>query len=447
MALENAVIKGIFDEILAQPDYSNDYKLAIEIITPEHAIRIDDIDFCTYDVDSATRYGPIIMLGCRIPAGTYTQGVYPFRDKLKVTLYRTVKVRSNDITFGKTYQSTYTATLATNDDVNMTLRNRPPKSQGDLDNAAFLDIVFQLQEPNVERARLTHVGTIMRDVTLETVLRIMMAPELIGNTSTQALKGDSYQGVKGVDITPITNSQKHEYVLIPPDTLQIDLPDILQRDYGLYSTGVGVFFERGQWYIYPLIDTKQFGKKERTLTLYSLSPTEISSAEKTYIIKGSGIHAITSNGIDLIDETESFMQNSGNGLRYYKTTALFNGMVTGEGNKMIVDKKSNFKETVIRERENKMNNAKFIDGMWTDNPYPALSKLSRGMARVIKCVWESCNPEKLYPGMPCRVLYISDDQVKTLTGVIFAYVVSYVKSSSKITDTTFTPRAHILMFV
>ena len=80
------------------------------------------------------------------------------------------------------------------------------------------------------------------------------------------------------------------------------------------------------------------------------------------------------------------MQNSGNGLRYYKTTALFNGMVTGEGNKMIVDKKSNFKETVIRERENKMNNAKFIDGMWTDNPYPALSKLSRGMARVIKCM-------------------------------------------------------------
>ena len=105
----------------------------------------------------------------------------------------------------------------------------------------FLDIVFQLQEPNVERARLTHVGTIMRDVTLETVLRIMMAPELIGNTSTQALKGDSASGCEGCGYYTHYKQPEARVRADSSGYAQIDLPDILQRDYGLYSTGVGVF--------------------------------------------------------------------------------------------------------------------------------------------------------------------------------------------------------------
>lgn len=445
MALEHKVVKDVFDEIQNQDDYSNIYRLTVDIITEKFTITTSDIVSCVVTGDFSSDFGETIMLHVRVMPSELLMGIMPNKDKLKIRLNKTIKVRTDNVTFGKTTYDIYTATLAKEFSVDeLALSSmRQPDQISEIDSQGPVDVVFQLQEATLEISRLTQLGNVFRDATVENIIRVVMAPELIGNRDVERLKSEGYPGLRGVDIIKPTNQKKYEYILIPPTIRIPDIPGYLQKELGVYATGIGSFIKRGVWYIFPLVSTALYGKTERSMTVYLLAENELTTPEKSFISKGRGVHILSSSNLSVVDNSEEFMHNVGNGMRFMRASALMDGLVTVTGNKLEFKRDENYKEFILKERSNGLTNAPIIQELWTDNPYPQTSILSRGLSKIVDFKWESSNPDKIFPGMPVKLNYVVGGELKSIVGTIMGYATVYEKTSTKTLENSFVPNTTI----
>lgn len=436
--MSNASIYSDMRTLTGTDEGSHVWEYTIEIIADGEVIKATAVNRIDYNRDYSNVYGSVISCMISIGYSTFSTKIYPNRDALKVKIRRRKRLtegNSSDFT-GAEYQ-TFTALLASPTDLGTTNRTSVSDRPYERELMEQVDVVFQLSELAMFEARMSQVGGIYRKSTSADLLRVLMAPSLDGSQSTDSLALADYKGIRGVDVVEPTNSIVHEHIIIPPETPLVDLPEYLQYTKGIYSSGVGYFLQDGIWSIWPLRDHTQFNKRKRTLTVVMLPESDTPFLEQSYKLNGDNVFIVSTGRVKLKDGVQSAELNDGNGLRYIRSSALVDKMSSVSDNKSTLNRKDTLKTLLFNERKDGLNNAPFIKGVFTDNPYPAISNASKGHARELVVQWINADHKLLYPGMPVKVLYEKDGIVEELMGTLGGVVAIIATATDGIIDNSF----------
>lgn len=363
-------------------------------------------------------YGDEIILEVMIPAGDFVYDIYPYRQDLKVVLQRQVSNTEEGLGMAPDIESQILrASLVDDQSVTVEGLRNSAHSKNALNLSDTMTIRFQLLDLALERIRLHSVGGLFRDASPAQVL------EYILTTVSTGLDLDESNQIKGVEMVESPNSDPHRQIVIPHGTRFPELPTYLHyRVGGIYPTGMGVYLFKNHWYVYPLYDLTRFDQSVKTLTLINIPKNQMPGIERTYRKTSNQVIALVTGDVKHIDKTEAQLLNHGNGVRYMDARKTVDGFAdTANGdNKAIVTRGENNNEFVTDERTTGLNNIQMSSSRITANKFAELSKMARRAGAEIQCVWENSDMGEIYPGMPVKYMYVKDDRIHELKGVVLA---------------------------
>ncbi len=359
-------------------------------------------------------FAPVIMIDVMLPLGEYTYLVYPFQDALEVTLYATPLEEA-----GQTVSEAlpiamerFTAVLI--DKGNPMMNNSGPNtpSQEVLDLTNMITCTFQLQNKAVEQMRMRSYGNTFRDQTVEDVLLTIMT------TESQKVKVDSSMKPLGVNLVPPSRKGKQQHISIPQGIPLVDIPNYIHlREGGIYSAGLGYFYENQYWYIYPCYDVTRFKKTEKTLTVISVPSNKLPQVERTYLQNGSSLIVIATGEIKFADDSTKNQLALGNGLMFADANKL-NSVGEVKGNKLMASRAKVASEFIGEKRDNGNNYVPRSKAMVSGNPYVQFSTIAKREGSVFVFIWDNSEGVLIEPGMVSKILYLEEDVIKELYGVV-----------------------------
>ena len=367
--------------------------------------------------DFRQAYGDEIPLEIMMPAGDFIYDLYPHRQNLMVTLSKEGRQRESDspMLSPDIEAQQLRATLV--DDFSVTVEGAmsAAHSREALNKMTPLTIKFQLIDQALERIRLHSVGGVFKDTTPADALGWCL-------TSVSLQLGlDTENAIKGVEMVESTNTDPYKHMVIPHGTKFPDLPMVFQKKVGgIYPTGLGMYLYQHLWYVYPLYDLTRFDKSTKTLTLINVPKNLLPNVESTYRTTANQIIALVTGDVKHVDRSEAMLMNQGNGVRFLDSRRVVDGFAdTSEGeNKATVSRAENSSEFVIEQRLSELNNVSTANGRITANKFAEMSKLAQRVGSELQCLWENSDLGTIYPGMPVKYMYIKDDRIHELKGIV-----------------------------
>lgn len=358
-----------------------------------------------------------------IPLGKYARRIYPNRNDLQITLIKSHLKGNTDVVNKDVDIETerYTATLL---DDSMAIAEGKGKESNDedtLDLHGICDIHFQLYTKAEEQIRMMSVGGVFRQTKLDQVILGILTKE-----SSKA-KVDDKKVITGVDLIPIANTEKKEHVVITHGIKLFDLPNYLQNKYGIYNAGLGSYIQSNVWYVFPMYDTTQFEKREKTLTILVLPSSKLPEIEKSYRSNGDSLVILVSSDTGFKDDSGTQYLNEGNGARLGNANKYLEDFSTTKDNKTTISRTKNNSEFITDTRENSLNHVNIAGERITANPYTVYSNLIGRNGGVFKCIWENSSPNLIIPGMLTKIIYFDKNEMKELTGVMLGVKHTSVK--------------------
>lgn len=378
-------------------------------ITPLKLLNIDRIR------DFEQNTGPVVMVDVVLPLGEYTYLVYPFQDKLEITLYGNPLQEAGQIDDedAEPVSERFTAYLV--DKGNPMMNNNGPNTptQEILDLTNTITCTFQLMSKTIEQLRMRSYGNNFRNQTVEEVLRTVMTVE------SQKVDVDSEFLPKGVDIIEPSNKEKMPHILIKQGIPLVDIPNYIHLTQGgIYSAGLGYFYEKDYWYIYPCYDTNRFQKADHTLTVVNIPSNKLPQVERSYLVKGTSLTVLATGDVRFVDDSTKRQLNFGNGVMFADASKIDDGIGKVAGNKLLASRGAVSNDFIAVKRDNGNNYVPMAKQAITANPFVQFSELAKREGSVFAFVWENAEPDLLYPGMPVKVLYLEEEDVKEIYGVL-----------------------------
>lgn len=389
--------------------------------------------------DYRNNFGDEIELEVMIPAGTFVYDLYPYRNNLKVSLQREGRLNESDspLLSPDIEAQQMRATLVDDFSVAVEGARSSAHSRESLNLSEVMNVKFQLIDLALDNVRLHSVGGLFRDTTVGDCLKYILTS--IAND----IELDDNNKILGVEMVEPANTDTYKHIVLHSGTRLPDVPQILQKKVGgLYPTGMGAYLYRQHWYVFPLYDLTRFDKSVKTLTLINVPTNQMPNVERTYRTTANQVIALVTGDVKHLDRSEAVQQNEGNGVRYLDARRVIDGFAdTSEGdNKAKVMRADNSNEFSVEQRADGMNNV--ATTQITANKFAEMSKLAQRLGSEIQCIWENSHIGAVYPGMPVKFMYIKNDSIKELKGVVLGvqhYVQTHgvgVTESRHRTDTT-----------
>lgn len=359
-------------------------------------------------------YVDMVGISALIPAGKYAERIYKNRNTLSAILTRTPLLeRSTTVDTTKPVMSVeFTAILKENKGTDRQLNGDEIKDERAMDLKMLIDAEFQLFSKVAEQVRITTVGGIYRNCTVEELMRYIITD------TTGKYKIDSTKKLAGVDIVPTHNPVKQPQVVIPHGVHLYDLPGFMQKTYGVYNAGLGSFIQGKHWYIFSLFDTNRFFKTKKTFTLYLLPKRKFPEIERTYRILGDDISIICTTTTEFKADTNLSQMINGNASRFTDASKVMSGFGKTKGNRFVTDRKANNFEIKTDKSEVKFDYTPVHENRITSNPFQAYTDMALSKGGIFTVLWENSSPNILTPGMPCRIVYYDRDVIKEGYGVL-----------------------------
>ena len=375
------------------------------------AFKVLSIDFvCDY----VNNFTDEIILSLTLGGGAYTYQVYPNMNNLEITLYKTPvnEVGGGSDDSRDIESERYVATLVKpwNPAITGNTFNQPDEMGLDLSNMFTID--FQLISKSVDQFRMRSFGGIFRNVTVEQVIKSVLT------TESKIVNADNEAIPTGVEMIDANNTTIREHILIPQGTRLVDVPGLIQNKAGVYNSGFAYYFLNDTWYVFPPYNNVDFNKAKRTLTLIRVPPNRMPGAERTFIKAGDSVTAIVTGDMKLNNLTESLMLNQGNGVRFGDADKFMEDFVKVEGNKATAGRGGTNNEFTTIKRPNGYNNVLNSDRKISANPFVEYSKLASRDGVFLSMSWENSDPTLIYPGMPVKILFMEQDEIRETYGVL-----------------------------
>ncbi len=379
-----------------------------KVYTPLQVVSVNTIrDYVNHFTDEMT---------CTflIPLGKYARQIYPNRNELQISL---VKIPLSELTNQGDENASleaerYSAVLIDEDRSPTDGQGAEANDEFTLDLTQIIEVHFQLVNKSLEQIRLMSVGGVWRQTKVDNMLRTVLTKE------ASRADVDDQRAIEGVDMVPISNQDSKEQIVITHGTKLVDVPDFMQKRYGVYNSGLGSFIQNKNWFIYPLYDTTQFPDRQKTVTIIVLPKRKFSSVERTYRSIGDSLTILMTSETAFKDDSGSQYLNEGNGARFTDPGKLFENTVTTGGNKAVMSRARNNSEVLTDQRPDGIQNVPMPADRITANPFSVFSDLSARNGGLFKGIWENSDSKLLLPGMAARILYSDQNEVKEIYGVI-----------------------------
>jgi hypothetical protein len=235
---------------------------------------------------------------------------------------------------------------------------------------------------------------------------------------TEDLEIDEGKAVEKITLIKPDNDEEREHFLIPHGTKILDVPNFIQNKCGgVFSTGLNTFFQNNQIYIYPIANLKRFDEEEQTLTVIRVPENRYSDIERTYKLDDKRLTVLATSESKFSDINKAMLLKEGNGVRFADARKFMNKITETKDNKSIIKRKDTNHEYLSVPLE-KQNSVEMAETRIHSNPFKEYSKHAKKDGGLFSFVWQNADISLLYPGMPVKVLYSDQEDVKELQGVL-----------------------------
>lgn len=388
--------------------------------------------------------GDELVIETAIPLGFYIKLVYPNRSKLEITLY---KEPLQEIGDGESLDEFKEAerfkAVPVLDGLPVYQGTDYDRyNQDTLDLKDILPISFQLFNKSLEILRTVSVGGIYRNTTNEDVVKGVIAKESL------KLKIDGKSSIVGLDMVESDNKTIREHTVIPQSVRLLNLSTFVQEKCnGIYKTGIGTYLQRKNWYIYPLFNTKRFLSATKTAILYKVPENRFKGTERTYRIDTNNIFILGTSSSVFSDDANTGFMNKGNGVRLADATQFMNSPVTNVDNKAKITRAKLNYEDVGAKKEDGLNSIYTSPDEISSNMYKEHSRISSRDGGIVDFVWENANPKYLIPGMMVKIIYMENNTMQELVGVLLHNHVFVQLKGKGITIKAHTTTCRLSIFV
>jgi len=412
----------------------------------DRTITATKVISCEFFRDFKGAYADEVLLEVAFPMGTFHYDIFPKCRDIEITLeYQTVLPNATDDLAALEIRSQkFVGTLLDKSSSSVVGANISAASRRALDMQGPVTVTFQLLHPALRDIRLRSVGGIIRNTTPAEILRYILTTVSNGQQLSEDTK------VLGVEMVEPNNTDEYSNVVIPHGTRIQDIPPFIQKKVGgIYSTGLGTYLYGQHWHVYPLFDLTRFDKARRTLTIINIPENAMPGIEHTYRTTANQVIILLTGAVKHFDLTENAQLNLGNGVRFLDARRVVDGFVdAAEGdNKAVASRAENNQEFLVESRDDNVNAVVTSQARITANTFEEHSKLSKRLGAEIQALWENSDIDLIEPGMPLKFLYLKDDRVAELKGVVLG-AQTYVQTSSVgVTDQRYRVDTALHLFV
>ncbi len=367
--------------------------------------------------DFVNNYCSEVKAEFAIGEGTYKFNILANIGQLEASFYRRNynPFKSGAVMEDAIIMQRYTALVLDADGGEMVQENTNPVSRGTEDLARTRTVTVQLFLNAMEQFRMRSCGGIYRRSTVGDVIKTILMGE---STQIDVVADYSPQGIDMVD--PL-DAKIREHILIPHGMSSYDAPGYIHKHCGgVYSAGFSYFYHNDMWYVYPTHDFTRFHEAKRQLTLAIIPEKAMPNQEFTFMQDDVSVLIIATGQVSSNSSTDMSQIQSGNGMRFTDTQALFGDSLTVAGNKVSFQKGLANNEFITSKRTNGLNNVTTSSNTITSNRLYELSRMAGKQGKIVQVVWQNSNPDLLIPGMQIKVMYMYGDLVRQAYGVLLA---------------------------
>jgi hypothetical protein len=349
------------------------------------------------------------------PAGTYATQIYPYKNNLDVTVVMQPMLETGDQvdTSQSPVSETYTATILDTGDPTKEQTGFNAATQYNMDLTSQVTVHFQLLNKALDQMRMIDVGQVFRGATVGQAIQTMLT------NASQTTTVNGQRTVQGVTMTAPANTQARTHIVLPHGVKLVDAAKYIQKYAGgVYNSGMGCYLQGNQWHVFPSLDTTRFNTSQNTLTVINLPQNKYTNVERTYRQAGGQLVVLATGNVKFRDPSNAHQLNAGNGVRFSDATKFMGSFAQLGDNKALASRGANNNEFVGLQRPDGNNNVHRSSNPINANSLEEYSKLARAMGSVIQMEWQHSNPELITPGLPVQVLYLEEDQIQTITGVV-----------------------------
>ena len=398
------------------------FKMECIIHTPEKEIRPLKVISLDIDRDYSKNYCDYRLLELLIPLGTYNHDIIPFKQELLIEVNKyplpegLEEIDEDSEIISRTFRGIM---VDEHDDVEgVTLPVSENKDASD--NMNPLRIEIQLLDLAIEQLRLIETGGIYRDEIPGEVLRYILTHV------SERLDLPEEEEIIGVDVVEYDNQDPYHHIILPHGTKIQNVASIIQDDFGgIYNSGVGCYLQDNLWYIWPECNLTRFDKEKRTLTLINIPSNRYRGSERTYRMDDYQLIVVSTGETTHKDLSHRQQLDEGNAIRYthgdpmLKDEGPFSKHFgeSGKDNKFHIKRNENNSEYIAIDRPNY--DVGFVSpARISNNSFSETSMLARRQGSFLSAVWEYSNPDLIYPGMPLRLMYLKENEVQELDGIV-----------------------------
>jgi hypothetical protein len=395
----------------------------------------DVMKIVTIDImrDYVNNVGDQIAISFMMPLGNYIKKLYPCRDNLEFTLTRKRVVYSNSALLDddeEIYEERFKAVFSMEQNTNITGSEYDSIDEFTLNHLEIVTVNLQLISRQLEPLRVKTAGGVFEKVkTLDLIKGMMM-----GESNKIKIEGNKI--LDSFDIVEPNNKEERKSVMIPHNTLVTALPTYLQEVMGgVYNAGVGSYLQsfssKITWFVYPLFNVKRFEEDVKKAIFYAVPRNKYPAVERSYRIDSDFIHIAATGAKVIRNHGESEYMASGSGHRMFDARTVMKKPVNPTEDGPVGIRKLVNHELVVKAREDNLNYAPPSHRAISANPFSQASHTNIKTGSRLDITWLNASPELLYPNMPCKYLYLNNEnEVEELFGVIIAVQI-YTKIDGK----------------
>lgn len=377
--------------------------------------RLESIDLVR---DYVGNIGDVVQVEFKMPLGEYMIRLYPFRTNLEFTIKRILLTDDSvkKIEDTRIVTTRYKAVFLTDENPNMTGREHEHLDINTLNNLDIVQVKLQLLNRSLEFIRIRMTHGVFRQVTQKRLIHNLLAGESL------KVQIDGRPSIDGINIVEPDNNEIKKNVIIPSSTVVTAIPSFLQEKMGgVYSTGIGNYLQtfggRLLWFVYPTWNTKRFTTtKDDRIIFYAMPEGRYSAMDRTYLTNGGVTKVLVTGTRRYKDSADIDYMNQGSGFRMADARAFMKKPVaiTVEGP---MARRANLNTEVAAEaRKDGLNYAPGVTA--SSNPFKHYSKINARNIAQIDVVWEHADPELIYPGMPCKYVFLDEGRPVELNGTV-----------------------------
>lgn len=395
-------------------------------------IKVISIDL---DKDYEVNYTDEIVLRILMPMGQYAKRLFKNKNNFEVTIKRTPlkEIAEESNSEKNIFTERFIGILVNQSNPLLEQDSGSIINEEVLDISDLLEVDIQLLSKPIDLIRMKTFGAPFRKATVTEVIQTVVMKE------SNNLNLDAISAPQGIDFVTANNTEVKEHILVPQGTKIIDLPNFLQKHYGIYTSDVGFYYQDKYWFVYPIYNHSRFEEVDRKFTIINVPSTKLLGVEKTYRKDGNNIVALATGNNTIKDESDYDQLNHGNGARFLDASKVLDGFIDVKDNKATAVRTRNMNEVMNVPRDSNRNNVQFSPERITSNVFKSHSDLAKRNGSLITFNWENADPTLIYPGMPIKIMQLQGDKIEVLYGVLLkAHTYIHVKGRAVFANRHFT---------